>query len=358
MTTTPQPDDSHAEDIIGVTQYAPEKPTVKSFLPWHKPRKQFVRKKQWCEQILKLVDEVIPENNILKYLGLPGDDLLDLRYFHKLVCEPKNLGLKFLGFNHGAGVNQSGTELNISLDEVFKLPLVDKTSDILGDDICQIANANSVAWEKSRVMGPYDVINIDLCDGLGKHPHDKFLETHYNTLYNLMTFQARRSTPWLLLLTTRTGTDHTEAKVLDILKGLYNQNLIDCEAFLQASKSKLNVEDIGTLNERCATSKGVADIFMVALCKWIGKISVGQNPPSKIEVKSVVGYQVDQTETFSDLVSIAIKISPTNAAVADKVGLATGQDRQYNYTHFISTVSSACNRVFAGEILRHRTWVY
>ena len=82
-------EESLAEGIIGVKNYTPESPTKKVFLPWHKPRKQYVRGEQWCKEILKMVDEVLPENNILKYLGLPGDDLLDLRYFHEQICDGK-----------------------------------------------------------------------------------------------------------------------------------------------------------------------------------------------------------------------------------------------------------------------------
>ncbi len=36
-------------------------------------------------------------------------------------------------------------------------------------------------------MGPYDVVNLDLCDGFGKDAHDKFEENHYNALSQLMT---------------------------------------------------------------------------------------------------------------------------------------------------------------------------
>lgn len=323
MTSLPiQADQDHTSDLFGVKEYAPESPKKKDFLPWHKPRKQFVRQAQWCEQINRMIDEIMPDNNVLKYLGLPGDDLLDLRDFHRTICEPKNLHLRFLGFNHGAGSSTSGAELNISLDEVNKLRMVDPSSDIIGDNICQIANVDSVAWSRSVKMGPYDVINIDLCDGFGKHPHDEFQETHYNTLMQLMTLQARRANPWLLLLTTRTGEQHINKGIFELLKDLYGKNLIDCPAFLEVSNTKFSITDSSSIETATSTHKGMSDVFLTSLCKWIASIALGQNPPSRVEVKSVIGYNVDPAIGEQDLISLAIRIEPTLITTGDRLGLA------------------------------------
>lgn len=325
MTPNPalEPEDSLASDIIGVQEYLPETRKKKNFLPWHRPRKQFVRHAQWVEQINRMVDEVMPENNILKYLGLPGDDLLDLRYFHENICEPKNLQLKFLGFNKGVSPDSGErSELNISLDEVSKLSRVDPTSDVIGFDICQVANTDSMAWSKSVQMGPYDVINIDLCDGFGKHPPDQFRETHYNTLNQLMTLQARRVNPWLLLLTTRTGPEHIDGEVFLKLKQMYNGNLEKCAGFKDASDIAFTIIDQGSLDKVCESKKGISDVFLVSLCKWIASIIVAQNPPASMEVKSVIGYKVDPAEVHQDIVSLAIRISPTLVSQPDRIGLA------------------------------------
>lgn len=315
-------DEDFASDIIGVGEYAAETPQKKDFLPWHKPRKQFVRHWQWCKQIQKLISEIAPDNNVLRYLGLPGDDLLDLRYIHRIICEPNNLNLRFLGFNYGANRIGNGANLNISLDEVNKLPLVDSASDILGDDISQIANVQSLAFKRSKNMGPYDVINIDLCDGFGNNAGNPVTKTHYDTLMQLMTLQARRLNPWLLLLTTRTGPQHTDGQQFEILKTLYGQNLVNCPAFETLSNEVFAVHNKETLDHYTVTPKGGSNIFLVALCKWVASIVVSQVPPAKIEVKSVLGYNVDPSVGYEDLVSIAIKIEPTLTAATDRTGLA------------------------------------
>lgn len=321
-------DESLADGIIGVKNYIPESPRKKDFLPWHRPRKQYVRGKQWCQEILKMIDEVLPENNILKYLGLPGDDLLDLRYFHEQICEPNNIHLKYLGFNDSVSArSKNKTEFNISLDEVNKLRFVDPSSTVIGDNFTQIAIDDSFAWERSRKMGPFDVINIDLCDGFGKVEPDKFVETHYNTLKKLLTLQARRSNPWLLFLTTRTGSSHIHSTVFAKLCDLYCSNLNECDDFRKSSNLKFSIFDKETLTSASSSSKGVSDIFMISLCKWIAKLLVEQQPPSVLEVKNVIGYKIYAKADHLDLVSIAIKISPTLLPGTDKVGLATAENQ-------------------------------
>ena len=78
-----------ADNIFGeeVAYEAPLPEEKKEFLPWHRPRKQFVRHYQWCKEIRRMISHTPPADGVLKYLGLPGVDLLDLRYFHEEVCQ-------------------------------------------------------------------------------------------------------------------------------------------------------------------------------------------------------------------------------------------------------------------------------
>jgi hypothetical protein len=128
----------------------------------------------------------------LKYLGLPGIDLLDLRYFHSQVCETRNINLRFLGFNSSAMPTSRGhTELNISLDEVRRLARVDPMSDVIRDNFTLVAKENSIACRKTRELGPYDVINLDLCDGFGAQSPGAVDHNYYDAVASLLALQAR-----------------------------------------------------------------------------------------------------------------------------------------------------------------------
>src|SRR5260221_7542665 len=98
----------------------------RDFKPWHRVRKQFIRERQWNQQISRFVDRhlardlqteenqwsvstdsgsgvaaAVPEtvriDRPLRCLVIPGDDFLDVRsMWHKLLG--RNWFIEFLGF--------------------------------------------------------------------------------------------------------------------------------------------------------------------------------------------------------------------------------------------------------------------
>jgi hypothetical protein len=315
-------DSEYADDIFGTDVYEAPAPQRKAFLPWHRPRKQYVRHFQWHAQIEKLLDEFPRDGDTLKYFGLPGIDLLDLRCIHSSICEPRKLHLRFLGFNSDAKpASNEQVELHLSLDEVRRLSLVDPGSDIIGDDFCLIADENSIAWKRSHELGPYDIVNLDLCDGFAKHPPGKIASTHYNALGRLLTLQARYKNPWLLLLTTRAGRDHVNSVVLRKMLIKYLQNLAQCAEFKTESESSCKIADRDALMTAAKTSSGLLQLFLVGLCKWIVGLAVNQDQQSKVEVVSVIGYRVYRRAEQEDLISLAFRFEPVFSSIRDPLGL-------------------------------------
>jgi hypothetical protein len=240
-----EPDeDGFADDIIGEVAYEAPMPSLKPFLPWHRPRKQFVRERQWCSEIQALHKASPIPDGILKYLGLPGDDLLDLRHFHATVCDTHDLKLRFLGFNRSARpASAAHADLNVSLDEVRRMSRVETRSDVIPDDFSLMANESSLAFRRAKELGPFDVINLDLCDGFGAQPPAGALEnSYYNAVAKLFTLQSYFKHPWLFLLTTRVDKPSINAEVLNAFIAKYLQNLQECEPFRTASRDCFNVE--------------------------------------------------------------------------------------------------------------------
>ncbi|WP_035685406.1 hypothetical protein [Bradyrhizobium sp. Cp5.3] len=315
---------SFADNISSVGEYRFSFPKTKGFQPWHKPRKQFVRKEQWCYFIGQLLDDLPTQGRTLTYFGLPGDDLLDLRCFGSSVCEPREIKLRFLGFNNSAAAAaEDQTELNISLDEVSKSASFDPQSEILADDMRELVNTDSIAWHKTSEIGPYDVINLDLCDGFGAQSPGSFDETYYNMVVRLLSVQARRKSPWLLLLTTRVGKAHVHTETLNRLAGLYRLNLAECAPFQAASSEKFSISDSSSLDNAKKSEAGIQSVFLVGLCKWLLRLAAAHSPPSIMEVKSALGYRVHGGASVEDMVSIAIRFNPTFEVAKDPVNLAT-----------------------------------
>lgn len=314
----------HADDIVEVLVYEAAMPTsAKPFLPWHRPRKQYVRHHQWCHEIIRMVTDTPPIGGVLKYLGLPGVDLLDLRHFHTSVCEAHQIDMRFLGFIAGAQpASKAQTELNISLDEVRRLPRINAMSEVIGDNFARVANQTSLAFVKARALGPYDVINLDLCDGFSAQAPGTLDNSYYEALRSLLALQARTSNPWLLLLTTRADRPNINADVLQRLLGKYVSNLLECEAFRKASKEHFDIETEEALIAAVGEPAGLLPVFLTGLCKWFVALALMHQPPTSVELRSVFGYRVETGSEHEDLISLAFRFTPTFLPAIDPLGLA------------------------------------
>jgi hypothetical protein len=319
-------EEGHADNIIEVRAYEapmPQQRAKDNFLAWHRPRKQYVRHHQWCREIKALVEIKAPKEGTLKYLGLPGLDLLDLRHFHTAICETHSVMLRFLGFNTSARPNSSAqTELNVSMDEVKRLTHVDPLSEVIGDDFKQLANLRSMAFQKACELGPYDVINLDLCDGFGAGEPGVLQPSYYTAVNNLLSIQARSPDPWLLFLTTRADRANINERVLQALVEKYCANLAQCQTFNEASRDLFAIETSEAVAQATTEPKGLLEIFLTGLCKWFVGLALAHTPPISVELVSVVGYRVDQGSEHEDLVSLALKFTPKYVPAHDPLGLA------------------------------------
>ena len=145
-------DDQHdlTRGMFADFQYERPEAEPKVFKPWHKPRKQFVRREQ-LSSLLRRLYKRRESRDPLRYLGLPGTDLIDLRYLYDELCHADDRSLLFLGFNTEAQPgNPAHVQLNVSLDEVRRLPRVDNQSVVLPDDFRRIGNPHSLAWDHTQ----------------------------------------------------------------------------------------------------------------------------------------------------------------------------------------------------------------
>lgn len=354
----PLDENSFADGIVEIGAYEAPSPEKKHFLPWHRPRKQFVRENQWCKQIDLMLQDAPRSDDVLKYLGLPGVDLLDLRHFHSVICVKHNLRLRFLGFNSSASPSSKAhVELNISLDEVRRLDKVDTKSACIGDNFSLIANKNSIAFQKTHALGPYDVINLDLCDGFsGQEPSGLNNNTYYNAVNSLLTLQARYKNPWLLLLTTRADRSNIDHNVLQTLLCKYNENLKRCPEFLKVSSEEFSIEAEHALKMAVDTPCGLLQIFLTGLYKWFLSLALAQNPPTSIELRSVIGYRVNQDSEHEDLISLALRFTPTLTPTADPAGLSRLQSKALNECKLSAkALRRVAKRVDADKVLADDT---
>lgn len=316
-----------ADNIFEVDAYSPTEPVPfkDNFLPWHRPRKHFVRDSQWRKEIQRLVENSkAASGGTLNYLGLPGVDLLDLRYFHSTICQSQKVGLRFLGFVRGVNANSSeSTELNISLDEVRKLSNVDPLSEVLADDFSLLSNQHSVAFQKAKKLGPYDVINLDLCDGFGSQGPGECQVNYYDAVRNLLTIQSRNPNPWLLFLTTRADKENIHTETLLKLVEDYKNSLHLCDSFRDASSARFSICEAEHIDLAVGEAEGLLQVFLTGLSKWFITLGLSYRPPFSAKAKTQIGYRVFNTAVQQDLVSLVFKFMPHQISPHDPIGLAT-----------------------------------
>lgn len=321
-----QDDDDDLGEIFGHdTEYkTKDLRTKKKFSPWHRPRKQFIREEQWCAEINSLVDTINFDGRPLRYIGLPGNELFDLRTIHELICKPRELRLKFLGFNNSSGVeDDAGFELNLSTVEVRELERVDGTSKVMPDDFKSLGARNSIAWSNAREFGHYDVVNVDLCDGLFAGKPQATSESYYNAIQELINLQACRGEPWLLFMTSRVGANVVHSDTVTKLKGLIERNLKDCQNFAKATKRHLDFESMSEVEALLKESKGFSDLFITGVTKWLISLGLSSTPQWRVSLKSIWNYTVYPEATYPDLLSLAFEFAPVHIPAQDRAGLAT-----------------------------------
>jgi len=323
--------DDELNDIFGLdTKYeAPSQRKKKEFSPWHRPRKQFVREEQWCTEIEMLADNINFDGRPLRYIGLPGNELFDLRTIHELICKPRQLPLKFLGFNNAYGVeNDDGFELNLSTVEVRELERVDGISKVMPDDFKSIGTPNSMAWNNAQKFGHFDIVNVDLCDGLFTAKPGVTSESYYSAIKELINLQQRcgRGEPWLLFLTTRVGENAVHPTTIKKLKLSIEKVLLDCVAYASAAQRYLNFSTMAEVEELIKTRKGFSEIFCTGILNWLIGLGLSAQPLWKVSLKSAWHYKVNPEADFPDLLSFAIEFAPIQRRTMDSLGL-TPSDR-------------------------------
>ena len=300
--------------IFGDIEYGVPLPEPKEFKPWHKPRKQFVRRKQWLALLQGLYETREP-GDPLRYLGLPGTDLIDLRYLYEQLCRANNRPLRFLGFNTEAQPGSpSHDQLNISLDEVRQLPNVDNQSAVLSDDFRLVGDENSIAWSRTQLLGPFDVVNIDLCNGLASDPPQND-GSIYAALAQLMALQARNSNPWLLLITTRIGRGMFDAGAEQRLIYHFRKNVAECKGFAEECGQFLE-SNVNSIDPATCSEADLLILMTVAIGKWLSML-VQSQAPSRVELASTHGYRVVPDAAQEDLVSLALRFEPVIEASPD-----------------------------------------
>jgi hypothetical protein len=309
----------------------PPKPTKvkvpsREFKPWHKPRKHLIRIHQWQAEISNLIEEIEFDGRPLRYISLPGEDFLDVRTLHE-VCESYNLPLRFLGFNDTADYNTDNTLVDPTVNEIVNLQWVDEKSRLAPDKFENLHIPKSMAAQYVDDTGPFDILNLDLCQSIATPLQRKLINTsptYYDALLSLIQRQTiKRSEPWLFFLTTRCGPDNVNPD--DIVKfwNCIENNMTSYQEFAELFNQLVNGKTGDALIfPDCSHDDQRLDFtntFCVGLGKWLLQTAQSGSPRWKVQMLKSYHYQVRYPY---DMLSVAFRFEQITIPPYDISGLS------------------------------------
>jgi len=326
MPDDPAPEDRFA-DIVPEEEpaHVPGEQMRDEFALWHLPRKHHVRVEQWARALRALVKD-IPDRTLINYLGLPGEDLLDLEMLAK-VCGEEGRKLKYLGFDTGHNRPRSPQRV-LAEHIVQRSGAVDANSTVMPDNITIVANPRSVGSRRVRDGGSFDVVNLDMCDAFTSDD----LRPVHSAVLSILTQQVnRRGEPWLFFLTTRCEVERFGQDEVAGYRNLINDNIMRSSTFRSALCALLGVteENVGSLHENLASDDFRCGKWLsVGIGKWLMSVT-RERVPWHLSLVSAVAYRAGLMSAAGaefagrppNLVSLVFRFERSAQPVVDPIGL-------------------------------------
>lgn len=302
------------------------------FRPWHRPRKQYVRREQWLREVESLISDLKGgvRGGVLRYLTLPGEDLLDIRYLAQKICSNHELKFYYLGFSHVP--LEAHETIDSSAFSIKRMNCIDRSSSIVPDDIRQIGKHKSMAAGLLEKEAAFHVVNLDLCDSLASIKKRDTIPSYFDALGALLNKQSRTTEGSLLLLTTRMDEECVDEGDYRKLRERVCALCEETPAYKNEIISQWNLDSALSI-EDLLLGLTFQELYMLGLAQWV--IDQATKHHLFVAVKSFNSYRVGERDPEDNLVSIAIRLKPNLGLIPDEAGLindkgaaADAQDRK------------------------------
>lgn len=320
-------------DLVGriARRRVAEEPLQRPFEPWHRPRKQWVRRYQWHDSLVGMLREThFPADaRILRYLSLPGDDLLDVRVLRE-ACETAAVNLRFTGLNAVTAGSPRDIRMNIAESEVRGLAGIHQGSAILRERFETVANRESIAFAEVRDGGPFHAINIDLCDHLALRPQGRGRHTAVDALAEVIQLQLRNAMhPWLLFITTRVAPDRIDADNIAALMQAVTDN-VDANAGFEGRTAALLRTEAQGLRALLADPAQLEPeeftrLFALGFGKWLLRFVGAAHPERRLTMLPSCFYAV--VPGRPDMLSLGFRCDVRTAPARDRYELVADRGR-------------------------------
>lgn len=245
--------------------------------PWHRPRKQFIRERQWKSLTDRLIDDLKSANspslraNKLNYLTLPGIDHFDVEILGELAIE-RGLKLEATGFLSEAEKNSIKARSQFRAETLIKRGVIEDTSITFPYRFEEIATRQSQAYKEISSRAPFHVVNIDACGSIAL-PSAEHSARIIDALFRVVEIQLSVTRdPWLLFLTTDARDECLSQRVKTALDDAIRQNAVSSTEFRNRTISCLGNEgdDLESALLQAGRNPGkFVTKFSLGLSKWL-----------------------------------------------------------------------------------------
>ena len=212
------------EEILPTRVVEPAVPMELTVLqPWHRPRKQFVRERQWLHYSRLLIKAEknspglpIPPmgNPEVRYLTLPGIDYFDVRLMAQL-CHELECCLTSTGFLAGDKTNPALARARLREESLVGAGFITGNSYTFPIQLEEIAAAQGQALRDLRRKGPFHVVNVDACGSMAL-PAAHHAQRMIDAIYRIVELQLSiKGSRWLLFVTADVRRDSLACETLE-----------------------------------------------------------------------------------------------------------------------------------------------
>jgi hypothetical protein len=317
--------DSLLRDVLPKQPKTPLAPPTKMFKPWHRPRKQYVRKFQWSKEIQSLIEHShFPDDSkVFRYLSLPGSDLFDVRSIRD-ICVSNGLSLKYVGFNLVEPGSAEEIQLNLARKDLSGMEGIHAQSNVHIEKFEAIAESKSLAFGHVHAAAPYNCINIDLCDHVASRSQKSIEPTYLDAIGQLIRLQIKTfNQGWLLFLTTRVGHDRVNPRNLRALVDAIQSNCFLHSQFRSGMEQIVHAEGAELISKlrsaQLLTPTEFKDVFCVGFGKWL--LALLQTAQPRMEFVKLQSYFYSIVPRKPDMVSLAYLCQPRITVPTDRYRL-------------------------------------
>ena len=301
--------------------------------PWHHPRKQFIRERQWrrCAEFLiqrlQNQDALSIRSGTLNYLTLPGVDHFDVEILGELA-KTSGLRLNATGFLSEAVRERVKARSQFRAETLIKRGLVEDTSVTFPYRFEDISNLNSQAYRETKSRAPFHIINIDACGSIAT-PSTYNSDRIIDALHRLVELQiGGMPDPWLLYLTTDIREANLSKGVINAFEDAIRENATSSEEFCEGTIAYFGMSD-DNLDAALAGVAGHPEKFMSKFSLGFAKWLLHNASSHGWDVKCLPFFCYATTPINDDRVSmpcLAFEFRPRPINLEDKFGVVDLQN--------------------------------